>query len=343
MNSWLNLLEPALQRRQNLIERLHQENTDCYRLFHGIAEGFAGLTIDRYGHILLVQTFSEPLSQELISKLEGDLKALIQQYIPQWQTIYFVYNHRGQNHDRSFDYWHKPEQAALLPQIIHESGMRFVFYARHRGKDPLLFLDLRKARRFVLQNCQNMSVLNLFAYTCGVGIYALKGQAKQVWNIDFSAGALEYGKKNYQENGNSEGFYLIQEDVFCALYQLAKQPIKGKRARHTIHTKLQPQQFDLVFLDPPAWSKSPYGAVDLIHDYQSLFKPCLWVTKSGGKIIAVNNVAQVDRDDWIEKLQRCAIKAGFALGNITILHPDEDFPSWDQLPPLKIAVCEVLK
>jgi len=104
---------------------------------------------------------------------------------------------------------------------------------------------------------------------------------------------------------------------------------------------LQAEQFDLVFLDPPKWAKSPYGTVDLVRDYPSVFKPSLLATKPGGRLVCCNNVAQVDRDDWIDQLQRSARKAGRSIKSLEIIQPEADFPSFDNNPPLKIAVLEV--
>ena len=62
-------LGAAIERRQALLARLTSEGTDCVRLLHGVVEGAPGVTIDRYGPILLVQTWREPLA-------EGGLDAL---------------------------------------------------------------------------------------------------------------------------------------------------------------------------------------------------------------------------------------------------------------------------
>ncbi|MDQ5904444.1 MAG: rRNA (cytosine1962-C5)-methyltransferase, partial [Pseudomonadota bacterium] len=59
----LTLLAAALEARSDLLPRLQAEETDAYRLFHGTAEGMPGLTIDRYGNLLLVQTFHQSLDQ----------------------------------------------------------------------------------------------------------------------------------------------------------------------------------------------------------------------------------------------------------------------------------------
>ncbi|MEO0606508.1 MAG: SAM-dependent methyltransferase, partial [Myxococcota bacterium] len=56
-------LDVALVRRERLLERLHAEGTDCYRLFHGAVEGHPGLALDRYGPLLLVQTWRESVSR----------------------------------------------------------------------------------------------------------------------------------------------------------------------------------------------------------------------------------------------------------------------------------------
>ena len=59
----ITALGAALDARRDLIARLHAEGTDAYRLFHGTVEGRPGLTVDRYGSLILTQSFHGPLSQ----------------------------------------------------------------------------------------------------------------------------------------------------------------------------------------------------------------------------------------------------------------------------------------
>ncbi len=333
-------LDQALARRVDFFQAMTKENTNCFRLFHGVVEGIPGLTIDLYGPVILVQTFAEPLNSMEIQRIEAYLRNGLAQFGILPNPCFFVVNHRNKPAGMNWDDWHQPEPAALAEQVILEMGARYVFKARHRGLDPLLFLDFRTGRRFIQQHAQGKTVLNLFAYTCGIGIAAMLGNAHGVLNIDFAGSALAYGQQNQKLNKIGDEFRIVQEDVFCALHQLADQPLKGKRARRTPQTQLSPQQFDWVVLDPPPWAKSPYGAVDVVRDYQSLFKPCLWVTKPQGQIMAVNNSAQVTMQAWLQILERCAAKAGSPLKKITTISPDPDFPSWDQHHPLKIAICE---
>ena len=122
---------------------------------------------------------------------------------------------------------------------------------------------------------------------------------------------------------------------------MAARGLAGQRPRElaAVH-ETRAAAFDLVILDPPAWSKGPFGAVDVERDYASLFKPALLATASGGTILATNHVAKVEIETWIESLKRCADKAGRPLRSIEHIAIESDFPSLDGKPPLKIAVCE---
>jgi len=97
-----------------------------------------------------------------------------------------------------------------------------------------------------------------------------------------------------------------------------------------------------VFLDPPTWAKSSFGAVDIAGDYPSLFKPAVLIARpEGGKILATNHLASVELNAWLDVLKRCAAKAGRPLKSVEVIQPEKDFPSFDGRHPLKIAVCEV--
>ena len=138
----------------------------------------------------------------------------------------------------------------------------------------------------------------------------------------------------------SERISFVHEDVLPVLRQLAGLPVKGRGSARP-YLKLAAREFELVFLDPPAWSKGPFGAVDVARDYASLFKPALLATARGGTILATNHLASVTRADFAAQLEACARKAGRPLSGIELLGPDEDFPARDGEAPLKIAVCHV--
>lgn len=330
-------LRDALNARAALIERLHSEQTDCYRLLQGAVEGCPGLSVDRYGPILLVQTWRDPLPEGSLEAIHATAtEALSLSLTPVW-------NHRGKRPKESFDDWSRAELPDG-PLIGAELGLRYDVRPRHRGIDPLLFLDFRAGRRRVLQASKDATVLNLFSYTCGIGVCAAVGGAKEVLNVDFAASALAVGHDNAALNDvASPPFATLQENVIPVIRQFASLSVglRARQRRQTRFTRLDPRQFDLVILDPPRWAKTPFGAIDTVRDYQGLFKPSLLATRPGGQMLVTNNVAHVDVEEWSESLRRCAKKAARPLRDLEIIHPEEDFPSPDGHPPLKMAWLSV--
>jgi 23S rRNA (cytosine1962-C5)-methyltransferase len=332
-----SLLAAAFEARAELLPRLHNEHTDAYRLFHGTVEGRPGLTVDRYGDLLLVQSFHQPLAPEHLAELEDYYGAAL-------PGLTAIHNDRSQPHSRVVNTL-SPEQevAALIPREAHEMGVSYRIQARHEGQDPWLFLDLRAARRRVMRDVPGKSLLNLFAYTCGVGIAAAKAGARFVVNVDFAESSLNVGRNNARLNDLPIRPRFIKSDAFAALRQLSgigqAERVRGKRMPP--FPKLEAQQFDLVFLDPPRYAKSPFGVVDLVNDYAALFKPALLCTVPGGTLICCNNVAEVERETWLDQLQRSARKAGRPIRDFDWIAPEADFPSPDGKPPLKMVALAV--
>ena len=330
----LDTLKRALLNRRPLLNRLHGEETNCYRLFHGAVEGFPGCSIDRYGDILLIQTWREPLEPQTLDLISSEIgQALGCHLQPVW-------NHRAPSRlggRPSFNDWQDP--GPFSECIGRELGIRYDVCPRHGGADPLLFLDFRVGRRRIRAAAAH-SVLNLFAYTCGAGIASALAGAHEVWNVDFSAGALAVGTRNANLNDITVGqdFRLIREDVFPVIRQCAGLPLGGRLSRKRRQPLTVPRRFfDLIVLDPPRWAKSAFGTVDVMRDYASLFKPAVLATRPGGAILATNNVAAVNADDWVNTMVRCAKKTGRSIRSVEILEPEPDFPSPDGRPATKIA------
>eukprot|EP00752_Nemacystus_decipiens_P008605 g7684.t1 len=426
----LESLKAALAAREPLMRKLKGEKTDCYRLFHGAVEGCPGLTVDRYGTVVLVQTFRDPPADfgaaavEDVCRLASDaINAAESGVGPSNDAISFLpvwndrrkrdrrwgggsgirgggggeYEEGGAPHKLSSE--HDPLPEALGVKVGLENGVRYPLAARHRGIDPWLFLDLRAARKWMLNNSKGKEVLNLFSYTGGVAAAAACGGAASVWNVDFAASAHEVGRASLKLNAGSAAGECecewMKRDVLPTIRQLAGTPTRDYRedrrgrtakmvgGRHARDARggrgmrgsgrrragsyggdygrgggaaeeparrkegkekekeLKAKQFDLVFLDPPTWSKSKHGAVDLVRDYQTLFKPSLLATKEGGAVVATNHVSTVDCEEWVESLTRCATKAGRMVQSVHVLPPEEDFPSPDGRHPLKVAIIRV--
>lgn len=307
-----DLLQSALRARAPLLERLHAEGTDAYRLFHGTTEGRPGLAVDRYGPLLIAQEFFDPLDDT------GPLEELADRL-----GLELVVRRRG------------VAEALSAPQVCHEQGQAFQVVARHRGLDPWLFLDFRAGRRWLRAHARG-EVLNVFAYTCTAGVAAASAGAA-VLNVDFGRWCLDVGRENARLNDVQMDF--LREDAFPVLRQLAGLEVKGRAGRRSF-TRLHPRGFDLVVLDPPTVASSPFGKVDLVNDYPALLKPCLLALKPGGRVLATNHAADVDLATWLAVVRRTGEKAGRPVQVAEVLVPEEDFPSPDASPPLKMAVLQ---
>ncbi|SDW20764.1 23S rRNA (cytosine1962-C5)-methyltransferase [Pseudomonas syringae] len=338
MSSLNQALSVALDNRESLLAELHRQGTDCYRLFHGSQEGASGLTIDRYGPQLLVQSFHTRLERDALLELHAQVNVRLG-----LETL-LVYNDRSQGNSRvdRQDAIYRADEAALADHVGHEWGLNYRVRGRHAGQDPLLFLDLRNTRGWVKQHSAGKSVLNLFAYTCGVGLSAAAGGASEVCNLDFAEGNLAVGRENGALNPQLPAMQFIQSDYFPAIRQLAGLPVAARRSQKLpSHVKLDQRQYDLVLLDPPAWAKSAFGTVDLMRDYQSLLKPALLTTADDGVLICCNNLAKVGMQDWREQVLRCASKAGRPVRDWQMMQPAADFPSKDGQPPLKTLILQL--
>ncbi|MEB0078614.1 class I SAM-dependent methyltransferase [Pseudomonas sp. CCI3.2] len=337
MSSLNQALSVALDNRQSLLAELHEQGTDCYRLFHGSQEGASGLTIDRYGPQLLVQSFHNALEHDELLALHAAVNARLG---IDTQLVYNDRSHGNSRIDRN-DAVYTADQAALGDLIGHEWGLNYRVRGRHAGQDPLLFLDLRNTRGWIKQHSAGKTVLNLFSYTCGVGLSAAAGGAREVSNLDFAEGNLAVGRENGLLNPELKPMKFVQSDYFPAIRQLAGLPIAPRRGNKLPdYPRLEQRQYDLVFLDPPAWAKSAFGTVDLLRDYQSLLKPAVLTTAPNGILICCNNLAKVSMEDWREQVLRCATKVGRPVREWQVMTPGSDFPSMDQQPPLKTLILQ---
>ena len=310
-NDLAALLALAAERRAPLTARLAAENTDAWRVFHGVSEGRPGLSIDRYGALLLAQVWFNPPTEAERAAVEGALGPV---------------------------FW-RPRKAKLPTSPLvefRELGLRYGVRAAHDGIDPFLFLDLRPARRWVRENSLGKRVLNAFAYTCGAGLAAAAGGAKRVVNLDHASRWTAVGRENAERNALP--MEHLELDYFAAIRQMAGLPVGGRRGQARRPPRVEPQRFDLIVLDPPTRTTSPYGTVDIVGDYASLFKPAWLALEAGGALLATNHAPAVALEDWLAGCRRCAEKAGRPVKQIDVIDAPDDFPSFDGAPPLKMAV-----
>jgi 23S rRNA (cytosine1962-C5)-methyltransferase len=180
------------------------------------------------------------------------------------------------------------------------------------------------------------TVLSVFSGDCALGIFAAQSGALFVVNVDHDAFAIATAKDMIRQANLPIRPRLVVSDAFAAMRQLAglgqNERVRGKRMPS--FPKLEARQFDLVVIEPPLHSKSPFGVVDLLADYASVFKPALLCTGAGGTLVCSNQVAGLDRSAWVAQLERTATKAGRPIKSV-------EWPSSENDPDQSVVILHL--
>lgn len=333
LTSLVKGLGTAWQSRALLRSRLQQEGTDCFRVLQGASEGFAGVTVDAYGSLLLVQIHLPSIAPDGQQLDELDWEPLAAWVTAagflQWAVV-------ARQHHRS------QLLAGSLPEVLvgREFGVAYPLDFREGRLDPPLFLDTRCLRRLLSQQGPWGEVVNLFCYTNSLGLVAeLQGGATSVLAVDFSKGNLERARRFGDYNRCSRQA-LLCEEAYPLLWQWAKRPLPRLKGRR-VPLQVQPRKFDTVIVDPPQMSKGRFGTVDIKNDYPSLIRPCCEILAPGGRLIAVNNLSSVVWSDFEAMLGRSAEKSRRKVLTLERVWPESDFPAFDNEPPLKVALLRL--
>ncbi len=152
------------------------------------------------------------------------------------------------------------------------------------NQDCSFYGDTRNLRKYLIENSANKTVLNTFAYTGSLGIAALAGNAAQVVQSDLSGKFLTLAGKSVELNGFDAGKMEIVEGNFFPVMSAFKKA--GKL-------------FDTVILDPPFFSQSSKGTVDLLNNPVGPVNKVRPLVRDGGEIIMVNNALYLSGRDFL--------------------------------------------
>ena len=159
-------------------------------------------------------------------------------------------------------------------------------------QDASLYLDTRTLRRWARQTLGGKTVLNTFAYTGSLGVAALAGGAARVVQMDLNRAFLNLAKTSYTLNG----FPIHKEDFLCGDFWEQVSRLKRNRAR-----------FDCVLVDPPFFSTTPKGRLDLNTDSARLINKVRPLVNDGGWLVSINNALYVSGKEYLQTLEElCA-------------------------------------
>jgi 23S rRNA (cytosine1962-C5)-methyltransferase len=289
---------------------------------NGAADGTPGLFVDRYGDVAVIHADA----QSVVSRRLPELRLVVGGVC---ETAYVKVHPPSAAHLSASDrrqlapeepVWGPPRDSA----DVVEHGVRYVVRPA-AGLSVGLFLDMREVRDWLRSACEGRSVLNLFAYTCSLGVCAALGGGSRVVNLDVSRPSLEWGKANYALNGlRVDNQDFIYGDAFDWLNRFARRSL----------------MFDVVIVDPPSFSSTPFAVT---RDYARLVAAAARVVTPGGCLLAATNHAQTSAarfEDWIrEGLSRAGRRGRVVAG---WHEPSEDFPLADGgRPYLKVRAVEL--
>lgn len=294
-NFWTEKIRNAYETRK-AIGLVDNDITNCFRLIHGEGDTMPGLVIDVYDKTAVIQAHSigmhrihKELGEALKSVMGSNLENI---YYKSSTTLppYFVQQEGVE------DYYLCGKDDGQY--IAKENGL--LFHADWiKGQKTGFFIDQRENRALLERYSKDRSVLNMFCYTGGFSLYAMRGGAKLVHSVDSSAKAVELTKQNVELNfKGDERHDAFAEDAFKFLNDMSS-------------------QYDLIILDPPAFAKHRDAIRHALQGYKKLNAKAFEKIKHGGILFTFSCSQAISKEQF-----RLAVFSAAAMSkrNVRILH-----------------------
>ena len=314
-------LRQAWQIRHAL--KLVRPDNTAFRLVHGEGDFLPGLVVDIYGSTAVMQAHSpgmhldrRMIAEAVCQESHGIVKAV---YYKSENTLPFkaglnpkdgyllndnilldepIGNKAHLSQDKDYTENHPATDAASSGQAALENGIQF-YPNWIEGQKTGFFVDQRDNRALVEHYAADRHVLNMFCYTGGFSLYALRGGAKEVVSVDSSAKAIELTRKNVALNfGECPRHQALAEDAFEYLQRMD---------RH----------FDLIILDPPAFAKHQKVLHQALQGYRRLNALAFKKIAPNGILFTFSCSQAVSREDFRLAVFSAAAQSG---RKVRILH-----------------------
>lgn len=308
---WERRLRYALDYRRAVMG----EQFGCCRLIFGEADSFPGLTVDRFGDILVTQTLSRGMEG-----MKGLLFPLLHRILTQeGETIRGIYERndaairRLEGLDEGKGFF--PLPGLPVPEstrtVITENGIRY-HVDFENGQKTGFFLDQKLNRQAVARLARGRRVLDCFTHTGSFALNAARGGAASVTAVDISEAAVALVAENAALNGLSAVIRPMAADIFDLLPALAEQPGKAP--------------YDFIILDPPAFTKSRKTVPAAMRGYKELNYRAMKLLPRGG-YLATCSCSHFATPELFEGMLRSAARdAGVQLRQIEARQQSPDHP-----------------
>lgn len=305
---------------------------DCCRLIFGEADGLPGLTIDRYHDVLVSQVLSVG-----IERIKGTLYRLLTELLKEEGVEIRGIFERNEVSIRELEGlplekgWYRaeflPEPPSPLIEIA-ENGIRYSVDVEN-GQKTGFFLDQKYNRLATAKLARGKRVLDCFTHTGSFALNALMGGAAHVTAVDVSQAAVELARGNAALNGLTERIDFVCADVFDLLPQLIEQ-----RAA-----------YDLIVLDPPAFTKSRKTIQGAERGYRTINYNAMKLLPRGGYLATCSCSHFMESDMFLRMLLSASREAGVSLKLVEARRQSPDHPTLMNVPEtdyLKFYLFQVI-
>lgn len=298
---WKSRLKAALDMRI-AIGIADNPTNNTYRLVHGEGDMLPGLIIDCYGKTAVMQAHSVGMHVERLAiceALRSVMGSRIEHVFYKSETTLPFKAELGQQD--GFLYGGSDDNVAI------ENGLKF-HVDWLKGQKTGFFVDQRENRTLLEKYAKNRSVLNMFCYTGGFSVYAMRGGAKLVHSVDSSAKAVELTNANINLNFPSDARHAaFCDDAFKYL-------------------DAHDAQYDLVVLDPPAFAKHRAALRNALKGYTRLNVKGFERIKPGGILFTFSCSQVVTKENFRNAVFTAAAQAKRKVRVLHQLHQPADHP-----------------
>lgn len=316
-----SLLTHRLNVALALRERLYAE--PYYRLLFGEADGVPGLTLDRYGDVIVAQATSAG-----IERLKPEVEAAVQKVLKPaamiWKNDAGIRALEGLPSYADIAFGALPDAGAVVREGGLEFGVDLI-----GGQKTGWFYDQRANRDHFVAQVAGKRVLDLFCYLGAWGLRAAAAGASEVVCVDASAAAVEAVRANAARNGLGDRVRAVHADAFDALRDL-------RAAR---------EHFDVVVVDPPAFIKRKKDLVEGRLAYRRINEAAMQVLGRDGLLVSCSCSYHLSRSELLASLQAGARHLDRQLQVLEKLQQGPDHPLHPAIPEtdyLKGYLCRVL-
>ena len=307
---------------------------DNCRLIFGEADQFPGLTVDRFGSVLVTQTLSLgierlkdvifPAMVKVLCEMGEDIRCIYE------RNDVAIRGKEGLSQGKGFYVWEDLETELDGHTEICENGIRYdVDYIN--GQKTGFFLDQKYNRLAAAKIAKGKKVLDCFTHTGSFGLNAAMGGAERVVSVDISADAIALARENARRNGLEDKIDYVCADVFELLTDMANKGEKGK--------------YDMIILDPPAFTKSSATVKNAIRGYKEINLKAMKLLPRGG-YLATCSCSHFMTDELFRKmLHDAAADAEVSLRQIEARQQGPDHPILWNVPEtdyLKFYIFQVV-